>query len=78
MQAAAKSIGVSKTALLALQSLGSSGGNCVGIQNIIFAKAVVGLPLEHVSEGAFVFRTAGALAMMLLIGTVMALPFLFA
>lgn len=78
MQVAAEGIGVSKTALLALQCLGGTAGNCVCVNNIIAARAVVGGPAADVSEGVFIFKTAAPLALMLLIATVTALPFLFA
>ena len=77
MQVAARSIGVSETALLALQSVGATAGNMICINNIIAAKAVVGGAAVHVSEGAFIMRTAAALTVMLVIATLVALPFLF-
>lgn len=78
MQVAARNIGVSTTALLALQSVGATAGNMICINNIIAAKAVVGGDAVRVSEGAFIMKTAPALAAMLTVATLVALPFLFA
>jgi len=52
---AAESIGVSETAMLALQAIGASAGNGICLNNIIAACAVVGL---NVSEGVILSRTA--------------------
>ena len=62
----------------ALQALGGTAGNMVCINNIIGARAVVAGDAAHVSEGRFILKTAPALAVMLVIGTVVAIPFLFA
>ena len=50
----------------------------VCINNIIGARAVVAGDAAHVSEGRFILKTAPALVVMLVIGTVVAIPFLFA
>lgn len=73
---AARSIGVSTSALLALQAVGATAGNMVCINNIISARTVVGGRALQCSEGAFILLTAPALACMLLLGTLVALPFL--
>jgi L-lactate permease len=77
-QVAAKSIGVSQTALLAVQALGGTAGNMICINNIISARTVVGGRALNVSEGAFIMRVAPSLGLMLLIGTLVSLPFLLA
>eukprot|EP00892_Ulva_mutabilis_P009417 jgi/Ulvmu1/6848/UM031_0053.1 len=76
-QVAARNIDVSETGLLALQSVGATAGNMICINNIIAAKAVVGGAALGVTEGAFIQRTAPALAVMITIATLVALPFLF-
>jgi hypothetical protein len=78
VQVAAKSIGVPETALLALQAIGGTAGNMICINNIISARTVVGGQAVHVSEGAFILKTAPALGIMLVVGTLISLPFLLA
>lgn len=75
-QVAAKSINMPETALLALQAVGATAGNMICINNIISARTVVGGRALYVSEGAVIMQTAPALGAMLLIGTLVALPFL--
>jgi hypothetical protein len=53
---AAEQINVSVTGMLAVQVAGATLGNCVCINNILSAKAVMGL--VHVGEGEFIRRTA--------------------
>lgn len=78
MQVAAESIGVSVKAMLALQSVGATAGNCVCINNIISAQAVVGGRAARVSEGSFILKTAPVLLLMLVIATLVSLIFLYA
>ena len=54
-QIAATNLGVSQTAMLALQATGGSAGNGVCLNNIIAACAVVGL--GDVREGRVIART---------------------
>jgi L-lactate permease len=75
---AAERIGVPAPALLALQALGGTAGNMICINNIISARTVVGGKALHVSEGAFIMHVAPCLGAMLLISTLVSLPFLLA
>eukprot|EP00538_Stauroneis_constricta_P013100 CAMPEP_0119571544 /NCGR_PEP_ID=MMETSP1352-20130426/44175_1 /TAXON_ID=265584 /ORGANISM="Stauroneis constricta, Strain CCMP1120" /LENGTH=574 /DNA_ID=CAMNT_0007621225 /DNA_START=16 /DNA_END=1740 /DNA_ORIENTATION=- len=71
---AAESIGVSKTAMLALQAIGGSAGNGICLNNIIAACAVVGL---KVSEGEILSRTARYVFSLTTIATVVMLVLFF-
>jgi L-lactate permease len=75
---AARGIDVNELAMLALQAVGANAGHMVCINNIISARAVVGGDAIDVSEGAFIQRMAPALLSITGIGTLVALPFLFA
>jgi L-lactate permease len=77
MQVAAENIGVSKTAMLALQSVGGSAGSCVSIKSIIAGKTAVGGAVAHTPEGVFIMRTASSMFIMIVVGTLTALPFFF-
>ena len=61
-----------------MQALGGTAGNMVCINNIIGARAVVAGDATHVAEGRFIVKCVPALLTMLAIGTIVALPFLFA
>lgn len=71
---AAMLIGVSPTAMCALQACGASFGNAICLNNIIATSTVVGL---KVSEGEIMKRTAPIVFGAYVIGTVMMIPFLY-
>jgi L-lactate permease len=75
---AAENIGVSQTAMLALQSVGASAGSCVSIKSIIAGKTAVGGDIANVPEGVIIVRTASSMFIMIIVGTIAALPFFFA
>jgi L-lactate permease len=63
--------------MLALQTVGATAGHMVCINNIIGARTVVGGDALRTSVGAYIQQTAPALALMLVIGTAVALVFFF-
>lgn len=71
---AAKNIGVSTSAMLALQATGASAGNGICLNNIIAACAVVGL---KVGEGKVITRTGPLVLSVCTISTLVMLAFFF-
>eukprot|EP01026_Neomeris_dumetosa_P010863 TRINITY_DN1400_c0_g1_i5.p1 TRINITY_DN1400_c0_g1~~TRINITY_DN1400_c0_g1_i5.p1 ORF type:complete len:652 (-),score=59.12 TRINITY_DN1400_c0_g1_i5:471-2426(-) len=66
-QVAAFKIDVSQKTMLAMQTAGATMGNCVCINNIIGAKAVMNM--NSIPEGEFIRRTAPVAFLFYLIGT---------
>lgn len=71
-QIAATNIGVSTTAMLALQVVGASAGNGICLNNIIAACTVVGL---NIGEGQILMRTAKYVFSLTTIATIAMLAF---
>lgn len=71
---AAKNIGVSHTAMLALQATGGSAGNGICLNNIIAACTVVGL---KVGEGRVIARTGPFVLALCTLCTLVMLAFFF-
>ena len=71
---AAENIGKSVNAMLALQVVGASAGNGICLNNIISACAITGLAI---SEGKIIAKTAKFVLIMIVISTLVLLPFLF-
>ena len=70
---AAERIGVPVTGMLAVQVAGATAGNCVCINNILSAKAVMNM--AHVGEGEFIRRTAPVALVFLLVAEALGLMF---
>ncbi|KAL7528510.1 hypothetical protein ACHAXR_002486 [Thalassiosira sp. AJA248-18] len=73
-QIAAEMIDVNVNAMLALQVVGASAGNGICLNNIISACTVTGLA---VGEGKIIAKTAKFVFIMIVIATLVMLPFLF-
>jgi L-lactate permease len=64
--------------MLALQMVGGAAGNMICINSFIATRAMIGGELLPVSEGAFIRPTLPALAIMIVVASLAALPFLLA
>jgi lactate permease len=74
-KSAAETLGLSATGILSLQAVGGSMGNMICIQNILSAKAVVGL--SNVPEGVFIKKMVWVLLIYAIVATLASLLFLF-
>ena len=71
---AALRMGRPVTSLLALQCVGATLGNMICINNIIAARAVVGL---HESEGEFIRKTGPVAILYAVLGALVGMAFVF-
>jgi L-lactate permease len=64
--------------MLALQALGATAGNMICINNIIAARAAVGGDAKSVHVETYIRNTATGFAIMVVVGTLIAVLFMFA